>query len=94
MAPRQKTETNRAGRGCPVARLILAACVGADTDYDCAIGAEATNPSAIATWQEAKIDQAARNKMESQRRTIMEGTQERDILYRKYYDEEVKKLGI
>ena len=60
MAPRQKTETNRAGRGCPVARLILAACVGADTDYDCAIGAEATNPSAIATWQEAKIDHSIR----------------------------------
>ena len=44
--------------------------------------------------QEARIDQAARNKIESQRRTIMEGTQEWDILYRKYYNEEVKKLGI
>jgi len=43
---------------------------------------------------EAKIDQAARQKIESQRRTITEGTQEWDILYRKYYNEEVKKLGI
>jgi hypothetical protein len=44
--------------------------------------------------EEAKIDQAARQKIESQRRTITEGTQEWDILYRKYYNEEVKKLGI
>lgn len=44
--------------------------------------------------QEARIDQAARQKIESQRRTILEGSQEWDILYRKYYNEEVKKLGI
>jgi hypothetical protein len=44
--------------------------------------------------QEAKIDAAARQKIESQRRTIIEGSTEWDILYRKYYNEEVKKLGI
>ncbi len=44
--------------------------------------------------QEEKLDLAARQKIESQKRTIMEGTQEWDILYRKYYNEEVKKLGI
>jgi hypothetical protein len=44
--------------------------------------------------QEAKIDAAARQKIESQRKTILEGSQEWDILYRKYYNEEVKKLGI
>jgi hypothetical protein len=44
--------------------------------------------------QEARIDGAARQKIESQRRTILEGSQEWDILYRKYYNEEVKKLGI
>jgi hypothetical protein len=44
--------------------------------------------------EEAKIDLSARQKIESQRRTIIEGTQEWDILYRKYYNEEVKKLGI
>jgi uncharacterized protein len=43
---------------------------------------------------EEKIDLAARQKIESQKRTITEGTQEWDILYRKYYNEEVKKLGI
>ena len=44
--------------------------------------------------QEAKIDQSARTKIESQKRTILEGSQEWDILYRKYYNEEVKKLGM
>jgi len=43
---------------------------------------------------EEKIDLAARAKIEGQKRTITEGTQEWDILYRKYYNEEVKKLGI
>ena len=33
--------------------------------------------------QEAKIDQTARQKIESQKRTILEGSQEWDILYRK-----------
>jgi len=44
--------------------------------------------------QEAKIDAAAKQKIESQKKTILEGSQEWDILYRKYYNEEVKKLGV
>ena len=44
--------------------------------------------------QETRIDQAARLMIQSQRRIIPEGSQEWDILYRKYYNEEVKKLGI
>ncbi len=44
--------------------------------------------------KEKGIDSEARKKIESQRRTILEGSQEWDILYRKYYNEEVKKLGI
>ncbi len=43
---------------------------------------------------EMKIDEAARLKISSQRKIIMEGSQEWDILYRKYYNDEVKKLGI
>ncbi|MGE0406123.1 MAG: DUF507 family protein, partial [Candidatus Korobacteraceae bacterium] len=43
---------------------------------------------------EARIDTSARQKIESQKRIIVEGSQEWDILYRKYYNEEVKKLGI
>ncbi len=44
--------------------------------------------------QEEKIDAAAKHKIENQKRTILEGSQEWDILYRKYYNEEVKKLGV
>jgi len=44
--------------------------------------------------EETRIDQASRQKIASQRRIIPEGSQEWDILYRKYYNEEVKKLGI
>jgi hypothetical protein len=44
--------------------------------------------------QEENLDKAARQKIESQKRTILEGTPEWDILYRKYYNEEVRKLGI
>ena len=44
--------------------------------------------------EEAKIDQAARLKISSQRKIIQEGSQEWDILYRNYYNDEVRKLGI
>jgi uncharacterized protein len=44
--------------------------------------------------QEENLDKAARQKIESQKRIILEGTPEWDILYRKYYADEVKKLGI
>ena len=43
---------------------------------------------------ELKIDAAARQKIASQRKIIVEGSQEWDILYRKYYNDEVKKLGL
>ena len=41
-----------------------------------------------------RIDTAARQKILSQRKIIPEGSQEWDILYRKYYNDEVKKLGL
>jgi hypothetical protein len=44
--------------------------------------------------EETKIDAAARMKISSQRKIIAEGSQEWDILYRKYYNDEVKKLGL
>ena len=44
--------------------------------------------------EEARIDAAARAKIASQRKIILEGSQEWDILYRKYYNDEVRKLGI
>ena len=43
---------------------------------------------------ELKIDAAARQKISSQQRIIQEGSQEWDILYRKYYNDEVKRLGL
>ncbi len=44
--------------------------------------------------EEMKLDQAARQKIASQRKIIVEGSQEWDILYRKYYNDEVKRLGV
>jgi hypothetical protein len=44
--------------------------------------------------EEASIDQAARLKIANQRKIILEGSQEWEILYRKYYNDEVRKLGI
>ena len=44
--------------------------------------------------EEMRLDQAARQKIASQRKIIVEGSQEWDILYRKYYNDEVKKLGL
>ena len=44
--------------------------------------------------EEARIDTAARLKIASQRKIIMEGSQEWEILYRKNYNDEVRKLGI
>ena len=44
--------------------------------------------------QEAGIDTAARLKISSMKKIIQEGSQEWEIMYRKYYNDEVKKLGI
>lgn len=43
---------------------------------------------------EDKVERAARQKIRSQKREIAEGTEEYDILFRRYYAEELKKLGI
>jgi len=43
---------------------------------------------------EEKVDRAARQKIRSQKREIPEGTEEWDLLHRRYYSEELKKLGI
>jgi hypothetical protein len=48
----------------------------------------------ILLTEEAKIDTAARLKIANQRKIIVEGSQEWEILYRKYYNDEVRKLGI
>ena len=44
--------------------------------------------------EEEKVDAAVRLKITSQKRSIPEGSAEWDILYRKYYNDELRRLGI
>jgi hypothetical protein len=44
--------------------------------------------------EEEKIDETVKARITSQKRTIPEGGAEWDILYRKYYSDELRKLGI
>jgi uncharacterized protein len=43
---------------------------------------------------EDKVDRAARTKIRTQKRDIAEGTEEWELLHKRYYAEELKKLGI
>lgn len=43
---------------------------------------------------EDRVDKAARTKIKTQKREIAEGTEEWDLLHKRYYAEELKKLGI
>ena len=43
---------------------------------------------------EDKVDRAARDKIRTQKREVPEGSEEWDLLLRRYYSEELKKLGI
>jgi uncharacterized protein len=43
---------------------------------------------------EDKVDRAARTKIKTQKREIPEGSEEWDLLHKRYYAEELKKLGI
>jgi hypothetical protein len=43
---------------------------------------------------EDKVDRTARQKIRSQKREIPEGSEEWDLLLKRYYSEELKKLGI
>jgi hypothetical protein len=43
---------------------------------------------------EDRADRASRDKIRSQKREVPEGTEEWDLLHRRYYAEELKKLGI
>jgi len=42
--------------------------------------------------KEEEVDKAARQKIESQKRNIPEGSGEWEILYRKYYEEEMRNV--
>jgi hypothetical protein len=44
--------------------------------------------------EEEKIGEVVKARIASQKRTILEGSGEWEILYRKYYNDELRKLGI
>ena len=44
--------------------------------------------------EESQMDRAIREKIRSQKREIAEGSEEWDLLFRKYYAEELRKLGV
>jgi hypothetical protein len=44
--------------------------------------------------EEEKVGELVKSKISSQKRTITEGSAEWDILYKKYYNEELRKLGV
>jgi len=50
---------------------------------------------ALATWvaEEAKLDTDVRAKISSLKRGVFEGTPEWDVMYKKYYEEEMVKRG-
>ena len=44
--------------------------------------------------EEEQIDAQVRQKIASQKKEILEGSEEWDVLYRKYYAEEMRRMGI
>ena len=44
--------------------------------------------------EEEKADAEVRKKITSQKKEILEGSEEWDVLYRKYYADELRRLGI
>ena len=44
--------------------------------------------------EEEKADAEVRKKITSQKREILEGSEEWDVLYRKYYTEEMRRMGV
>jgi len=43
---------------------------------------------------EEQVDTEVRQKISSQKREILEGSEEWDVLYRKYYSEGLKRMGV
>jgi uncharacterized protein len=43
---------------------------------------------------EEQVDTEVRTKITSQKREILEGSEEWDVLYRKYYSEGLKRMGV
>lgn len=44
--------------------------------------------------EEEKVDAEVRKKITSQKKEILEGSEEWDVLYRKYYADEMRRIGV
>ena len=44
--------------------------------------------------EEERVEQEVRRRITSQKREILEGSEEWDVLFRKYYSEELRRMGI
>ena len=44
--------------------------------------------------EEEKADAEVRKKITSQKKEILEGSEEWDVMYRKYYTEELRRMGV
>jgi hypothetical protein len=44
--------------------------------------------------EEEQVDTQVRQKIGSQKKAVVEGTEEWDLLYRKYYGEELRRMGV
>jgi hypothetical protein len=44
--------------------------------------------------EEEQVDMQVRQKIASQKKEIVEGTEEWEVLYRKYYGEEMRRMGV
>jgi hypothetical protein len=44
--------------------------------------------------EEEKVEQEVRKRITSQKKEILEGSEEWDVLFRKYYSEELRRMGI
>ena len=44
--------------------------------------------------EEEAVDAEVRKKISSQKKEILEGSEEWDLLYRKYYAEELRRMGV
>jgi hypothetical protein len=44
--------------------------------------------------EEEQVDASVRQKIASQKKEILEGSEEWDVLYRRYYSEELRRMGI
>ena len=44
--------------------------------------------------EEEAVDMEVRKKISSQKKEVLEGSEEWDVLYRKYYAEEMRRMGV